>query len=195
MKGFWYFSMSPKPQHCATFGATIKREIMKQTVLRYGAYGAITICVLFIISWYALGNLSMSLQEILGYVSIIVSLSFVFLGIKHFRDKENEGKVSFKKALVIGILISLITALVFGLLDILYTEVLNPEFMDAYYEEVVQEMRTNLPTDEFHVKITELESQREQFSNPLLSFIFMAMTVFVIGFIISLLSSLILQQK
>ncbi|WP_179383528.1 hypothetical protein [Allomuricauda sp. ARW1Y1] len=56
-------------------------------------------------------------------------------------------------------------------------------------------MRTNLPSEEFQVKLAELESQREQFSNPLLSFIFMGMTVFLIGFIISLLSSLILQRK
>ncbi|GAB4510581.1 MAG: DUF4199 domain-containing protein [Bacteroidota bacterium] len=187
--------MSPKTKLNPTFEPTIKLEMMKQTVLRYGAYGALTICVLFIISWYALGNLSMSVQELLGYVSIIVSLSFVFFGIKHFRDRENEGKVSFKKALIIGILISIITALAFGLLDVLYTEVLNPEFMDTYYEEVIQEMRTNLPSEEFQVKLAELESQREQFSNPLLSFIFMGMTVFLIGFIISLLSSLILQRK
>lgn len=168
---------------------------MKKTVLRYGTYSAITICVLFIISWYALSNLSLPVQEVLGYVSIIVSLSFVYFGIKHFRDKENEGKINFKKALIIGILISLITAIVFGLLDVLYTEVLNPGFMDSYYSEIAENMKGTLPPDELKLKLAELESQKAQFSNPLLSFTFMALTVFVIGFIISLISSLILQRK
>ncbi|MCB0373431.1 MAG: DUF4199 domain-containing protein [Muricauda sp.] len=168
---------------------------MKKTVLRYGTYSAITICVLFIISWYALSNLSLPVQEVLGYVSIIVSLSFVYFGIKHFRDKENEGKINFKKALVIGILISLITAIVFGLLDVFYTEVLNPGFMDNYYSEIAENMKGTLPPDELKLKLAELEAQKEQFSNPLLSFTFMALTVFVIGFIISLISSLILQRK
>lgn len=168
---------------------------MKKTILRFGAYGSITICILFLISWFVLNDLPMSVQEILGYASMIVSLSFVYFGIKHFRDKENEGKISFKRALAIGILISLITALVFGLLDVLYTEVLNPEFMDDYYSEVIADMKASLPDNELDVKLAELEAQREQFSNPILSFAFMATTVFIIGFIITLLSSLILQRK
>ena len=168
---------------------------MKKTVLRFGAYGAITICVLFMISWFVLDHLPMSTQEVMGYVSIVVSLSFVYFGIRHFRDKENDGKVSFKKALTIGILISLITALTFGLLDVLYTEVLNPDFMDDYYGEVVETMRANLPAAELDAQLAQLEAEREQFSNPFVSFTIMAATVFIIGCIVTLLSSLILQRK
>lgn len=168
---------------------------MKKTVLRFGLYGAITICILFLISWFLLGDLPFSTQEVLGYVSMVLSLGFVYLGIKHFRDKENQGKVSFKKALIIGILISLITALAFGILDIFYTDVLNPDFAAQYYDTVIENSRTSLPPDEFKLKLAELESQREVFSNPLFSFALMAMTVFVIGFIITLISALILQRK
>lgn len=168
---------------------------MKKTVLRYGLYGAITICILFLISWFALGDLPFGIQEILGYASMVISLSFVYFGIKHFRDKENQGKVSFKKALVLGILISLITAVVFGILDVIYTEVLNPEFMEEYYQATVEDMRNALPPDEFEVQLAEIEAQKAMFSSPWFSFALMSMTVFVIGFIISLISALILQRK
>ena len=147
------------------------------------------------ISWFVLDHLPMSTQEVMGYVSIVVSLSFVYFGIRHFRDKENDGKVSFKKALTIGILISLITALTFGLLDVLYTEVLNPDFMDDYYGEVVETMRANLPAAELDAQLAQLEAEREQFSNPFVSFTIMSATVFIIGCIVTLLSSLILQRK
>ncbi|MER3376153.1 MAG: DUF4199 domain-containing protein [Allomuricauda sp.] len=168
---------------------------MKKTVLRFGLYGSITICVLFLISWFVLDGLPYSTQEVLGYVSMILALGFVFFGIKQYRDKENDGKLSFKKALLIGVLISLITALVFGILDVFYTEVLNPDFMTEYYNQSVETMKASLPADEFEAKLTEMESQKELFSNPLFSFALMAMTVFVIGFIISLLSALVLQRK
>ncbi|WP_067031549.1 DUF4199 domain-containing protein [Allomuricauda sp. CP2A] len=168
---------------------------MKKTVLRFGLYGSITICVLFLISWFVLDGLPYSTQEVLGYVSMILALGFVFFGIKQYRDKENDGKVSFKKALLIGVLISLITALVFGILDVFYTEVLNPDFMSEYYNQSVETMKASLPADEFEAKLTEMESQKELFSNPLFSFALMAMTVFAIGFIISLLSALVLQRK
>ncbi|WP_421813517.1 DUF4199 domain-containing protein [Flagellimonas sp.] len=168
---------------------------MKKTVLRFGLYGSITICILFLISWFVLNDLPYSTQEVLGYVSMVIALSFVFIGIKQYRDKENDGKVSFKKALLIGVLISLITALAFGILDVFYTEVLNPDFMTEYYNQSVETMKASLPEDEFEAKLTEMESQKELFSNPLFSFALMAMTVFVIGFIISLLSALVLQRK
>ena len=168
---------------------------MKKTVLRFGLYGSITICVLFLISWFVLDGLPYSTQEVLGYVSMILALGFVFFGIKQYRDKENDGKLSFKKALLIGVLISLITALVFGILDVFYTEVLNPDFMTEYYNQSVETMKASLPADEFEAKLAEMESQKELFSNPLFSFALMAMTVFVIGFIISLLSALVLQRK
>ena len=168
---------------------------MKKTVLRFGLYGSITICILFLISWFVLNDLPYSTQEVLGYVSMVIALSFVFIGIKQYREKENDGKVSFKKALLIGVLISLITALAFGILDVFYTEVLNPDFMTEYYNQSVETMKASLPSDEFEAKLTEMESQKELFSNPLFSFALMAMTVFVIGFIISLLSALVLQRK
>ena len=111
---------------------------MKKTVVRFGLYGAITICVLFVLGWVLGKNLDYSSQEIIGYASMIVSLSFVYLGIKHFRDKENNGLVSFKKALIIGILISLITALAFGILDMIYL-IINPEFTAEYYAHVIED--------------------------------------------------------
>ncbi|PRX57332.1 DUF4199 domain-containing protein [Flagellimonas meridianipacifica] len=168
---------------------------MKKTVIKYGIYGAIAICGLFLVSWFVLDDLPLSTQEALGYLSMILSLSFVFFGIKHYRDKENEGKVSFKNALVIGLLISLITALVFGVLDVIYTEVLNPDFMDTYYSQTLKTMEETMPAEEFEVKKAEMDAQKELFANPLMTFLFMALTVFVIGFIVSLLSALILQRK
>lgn len=168
---------------------------MKKTAFRYGLYGALTICVLSLLAWLVGVNLEYTTQEVIGYASMVVSLSFVYFGIKHFRDKENGGKVSFKKALTIGVLISLITALIFGVLDIIYVEYINPEFMDDYYNHSIAQMKSTLPTAEYEAKVAELEAQKEMFMNPLFTFMVMGMTVFVIGFIISLVSALLLQRK
>lgn len=168
---------------------------MKNAVLKYGGYGAITISILFLLSWYVFDNLSFASQEVLGYVSMVLALLFVFFGIKHYRNHENNGQITFGKALTIGVLISLITALTFGILDVIYIEVLNPSFMNDYYTSSVEQMKQSLSPDEFKERLAEMESQKAMFSNPLFSFGLMAMTVFVIGFIISLISSLILQRK
>ncbi len=168
---------------------------MKNTVFRFGIYGAITICILFLSGWFIGKNLSFTTQEVIGYSSMVISLLFVFFGIKHYRDKENNGAVSFKKALAIGVLISLFAAVAFGILDIIYIKYINPDFTAEYYGYMVEQMRSSLPEAEFKVKLEELEAQKELFSSPLMNFLLMSATVLIIGFIISLISGLILQRK
>ena len=174
---------------------TINFIIMKKTILRYGLYGASCICILFLLPWLIGENLSYSVLEIIGYVSIVVSLSFVFFGIRHFRDKINDGRVSFGKALVLGLAISLITALAFGVLDVIYIKYINPDFTEEYYARNLAQLEETLPAAEFEIKRAKMESEKELFSSPVMNFIIMSMTVFVIGFIISLLSAMILQRK
>ncbi len=168
---------------------------MKNTVVRYGIYGAITICILFTLALTLGKGLSYSLQEVIGYTSMVVSLIFVYFGIKHYRDTENNGVVSFGKALIIGLLISLFAAIAFGLLDVIYIKYINPDFSAEYYGHIIEEMRTTLPEEEFKIKLSELETQKELFSSPLINFLLMSATVLIIGFIISLISGLILQRK
>jgi putative flippase GtrA len=170
---------------------------MKKTVIRYGLYGAITICGLFLLGLFLgkLLDLSYSLREVIGYSSMVISLCFVFFGIKHYRDSVNNGLVSFGKALIIGVLVSLIAAVAFGILDVIYIEFMNPNFAAEYYDFQLTELQSTFSGAELEGKISAMEAEKEMFSSTTFNFIIMTMTVFVIGFIISLLSALILQRK
>ncbi|WP_396635892.1 DUF4199 domain-containing protein [Maribacter sp. R77961] len=167
---------------------------MKKTILRFGLYGVITICLLSILIWSLVKVVDNTTGEIIGYSSMVVSLLFVFFGIKHFRDRENNGVVTFAKALLIGVLISLIVSVAFGILDIIYVKFVNPDFMTDYYEGMLEQAQT-LPAEEFEIRKEELNAEKEMFLNPFMHFFIMSMMVFVIGFIISLLSALLLQRK
>jgi len=169
---------------------------MKNTVFKYGIYSAIAISALFLIGWFVGKGLGLgySGQEVVGYASIIVSLSFVFFGIKHFRDQENEGKVSFGKAVLIGLLISLFASIAFGIVDIIYLQ-LNPDFTTEYYTHHVAELKESLSGIELEAALIKMEEEKELFSSPTMSFLLMALTVFMIGIIVSVLSALLLQRK
>lgn len=168
---------------------------MKATVLKYGIRSAITIAVLFLLALTLGKNLDYGLQEVIGYTSMVLSLVFVFFGIKHYRNYENNGVVSFGKALLIGILITLFAALAFGIIDLIYIKYINPDFTTEYYTRSVEELKNSLSGAELEAKLAKMESQKELFMNPYMSFLLMSFTVFLIGFIISLISSLILQRK
>lgn len=168
---------------------------MKNTVLRYGTYGGITMIVLFSLGLYLGQFLNYSAREVIGYTTMVVSLSFIFFGIRHYRDKENHGSVTFGQSLKIGVLISLIVSLVFGIIDVVYIEFINPDFMAEYYAHSVEQLKNTVPEAELQEKLKELEAQKEMFASTFMSFIIMSLTVFVLGFIISLISALFLQRK
>lgn len=168
---------------------------MKSTVIKFGTYSSIFLIILFSISFFFEDKMSYETSEIFGYATIVLSLSFVYFGIKNYRDTTNNGNVTFGKALKIGLLITLLTSLTFGLINVIYIEFINPDFTTEYYAHSVEKFREKLPAEEFEAKFKEMETQKELFTNTFFNFLLMSVTVFVIGFIVSLLSALTLQRK
>ena len=153
---------------------------MKNTVLKYGGYGLLVGFIIFIMH-LTLGvkNLNYSTNEILGYISIFLSLSFIYSGIKHYRDKVNNGIISFGKAISIGLLISLLVGVGIAIADFIYTKFIDPSFFANY-----EKMLTEQGRESEIIKMTSFTAA-----------IFMLILVTIIGFIISLISGLILQRK
>jgi hypothetical protein len=153
---------------------------MKNIVVKYGVYGFLTGLIIFTLHLtLGINNLDYSTNEILGYVSIFLSLSFIFFGIKHYRDKVNNGVVTIGKAIVIGLLISVLVGLGIAIADFIYTKLIDPSFFDNYEQMLIDQGKE----DEI-IKMTSATAA-----------VFMLVLVIVIGFIISLLSALILQRK
>ncbi|MCB0462309.1 MAG: DUF4199 domain-containing protein [Flavobacteriaceae bacterium] len=168
---------------------------MKNTVLKYGSYGLLTGVVLFLISILVTKSLDYSLQEILGYVTMVATLSFIFFGIKHYRDKVNNGVVSLGKALAIGLLISVLVGLGVAIADYIYTTTINPDFAQEYLDRTIEIYETQYSGAELETKKAELTQQMEDYGSSGFMAALMFVTVIVIGFIISLISGLILQRK
>ena len=152
---------------------------MKSTINKYGLFGAITGFVIFISHLAFAKNLSYSTLEVLGYISIFLSLSFIYFGIKHFRDNVNEGSITLGKALMIGLLISVLVGIGIAIADFIYTKFLNPNFFEDYTQMLIEQGRGD--------EVFEMTS--------LMGAAFMLVLVVIIGFIVSLISGLILQRK
>ena len=169
---------------------------MKQIVFRYGMYGLLAITVLTAFHLYVvLPNTSFESSEIAGYLTMLVSMIFVFVGIKKYRDQVNNGSLTFGQGMKIGALIVLIPAVAFGLFDVLYTEVLNPGWTQQYYEHYVQQVKASALPGEIDKKLKGLEESKKMFDNPVFAFLIMAGTVYVIGIIVTIISSLSLMRK
>lgn len=168
---------------------------MKKTILRYGITSLLILCTLGFINYLAIVNVSNYNGAIGGYISIFLSLIFIYVGIKQFRDKENGGFVSYKQAFLLGILIVIFPSLANGIYSVVYAKYIDPGFMDKYYDQAIQSMKASLPPEQFEVKLKSLESERSLFKNSYLQFLMMFFTVFVIGVVVTAISSLLLCKK
>lgn len=153
---------------------------MKSTILKYGIYGLVTGMVIFSLHLIlGVDKLESSTNEILGFVSIFIALSFVYFGIKYYKDRVNNGVISIGKAFVIGTIISIMVGIGVAIADFVYTTLINPSFFDTYE----QTLRDQGRADEI-IKMTSATAA-----------LFMLVLVTLIGCMISLISGLLLQHK
>jgi hypothetical protein len=168
---------------------------MKQTVLRYGLYAGFLIIGLMAFNFFILARTAAyATQEVAGYLAIFLSMIFVFLGIRHYRDHLNGGALSFTEGLKLGLLIALIPSACFALFDLLYTEVLNPGWKSDYYNYYVTQLKESTPAENLEKELATLADQRDKYDNPYILFGMMFATVFVIGTIVAIISSLALRK-
>ena len=187
--------LSDKPDRCFLLYFAPK-FFMQKTILRFGLYGVAVMTSILLVEFFAFGtSYNWDVQEIVGYVTIILSLLFVFFGIRHWRDNYNGGRLTFGKGLLIGTLISLFPSLAFGVLTIIEMHFIDPDFSDKYYGHYVEKLKASTPGDKLPEALAKLEAEREMFSSPIAQFGFMFLTVFLIGIVITVISSLVLQRK
>ena len=169
---------------------------MKKTAFRFGMYGVYTMIIFFLVEWFIFGDdtKDYSVREIVGWVGIVLSTIFVYFGIKYYRDRQNNGMLSFGEGLKLGVLLTLLPALAFGIINVLYI-LLDPGFLDSYYNSQVEQLKNTVPPAELDSKLKAVQEEKEMFANPLVQFIVMFLSVFVVGLIITVISALILKRK
>jgi len=170
---------------------------MKKYILRYSLIASIILIVIFSVSFIMMSedNPDYALSELIGYSAMIISLATIFFAIKHFRDRELNGNISFKKALGLGCMIALIVALVFVCFDLFYVAVIDPDFMVKYQAYQVELMEAEgADQDAIDAMNTEFEAFQGPMGRVLMELV-MLFTVFVIGLIISLISAAVLKSE
>jgi hypothetical protein len=134
--------------------------------------------------------------EVLGYSSMIIALTAIFFGVKAYRDKVLGGKISFGKAFAMGISISAVAGLIFGIyVYVLYTFI-SPDLSGRMIEIYREKIRTSGQTQEVITQqLAQFEVEAELWKNTILQSFVMFITVFMIGVLISLVTAAILKRR
>lgn len=171
---------------------------MKKTVLTYGLIAAaITIIPMTLFNMLSGDEFDFKMGEIVGYASMIIALSTIFIGVRKYRDEELGGVISFGKAFQMGILITLVASTVYVTSWMIYSTTGGAEeMMTAYMDQMIERMRADGATEtDINAKITEMESFQEMYKNPIVKIGITFLEIFPVGLIISLIAAGLLRKK
>ena len=145
---------------------------------------------------YMNGTLNFDNGELTGYSTMVIALSLVFFGIKSYRDKHSKGIISFGKAFKVGILITLIAAIMYAMAwEVCYSQ-MSDEFTKQMTTRYFEKLKKNGASDaELEKAKVEWAGFGEMYKNPVVRFGVTLMEVSPVGIIITLLSAGLLRKK
>jgi MFS family permease len=134
---------------------------------------------------------------IIGFTAMAVAFSFIFVGIKNFRDKQNGGVITFGKAFLLGFMISLVASTLYVLTWAVEFHYFFPDFMDKYAAMQVKQLHeSGLSGARLDEALKEIETASYNYKNNGFFFaMYTYMEILPVGIIITLISALILKRK
>lgn len=124
---------------------------MKNPIIKNGLIATVILMGINLLSLIIYGTDSQyfDIGEIIGYSSIVLCLLFVFVGIRE--SELVNGSNSFGKRFGIGSAIAFFPSLAFGIYNVIYVTIIDPEFMEKYNTYMLDKMREGRSAEEFEI--------------------------------------------
>jgi hypothetical protein len=166
---------------------------MKKQILVFGLIGGMISWIWFLVMGIAGGHVTSGpMGMIVGYAAILLSMTFVFFGVRSYRDNVRGGTISFGKALGTGLLIGLAACLVYTVGWMIIQSIMMPDFYEKYLATMVEQMRAS------GAKESEIAETQQMFAfakNPVGKFLMTMMEPLPVALFVSLITALILKKK
>lgn len=173
---------------------------MKKNIIVYGLISGIVVSVLMLasVNYYSHceGNVDMGTSMLIGYASMLIAFSLVFVGVRNYRDKFNGGVISFGKAFRIGMLMVLIASTVYVLAWMVDYFFFMPDFMDQYAAHMLSDLKASGASQAvIDAQTKEMAEFGKMYNNPLFNALMTYVEILPVGLIVALLSAVILRRK
>src|SRR6185503_17700240 len=172
---------------------------MKKNILIYGLIAGLVVSVLMLFNINYIGHtgtVDYNTSLLLGYASMLIALSLVFVGIRNYRDKYNGGVISFGKAFKIGAMIVLIASTIYVVAWLIDYFFFIPDFMEKFSAQELDKLKSSGASQiEIDKETKEMANFTKMYKNPFFNAMMTYVEILPVGLIVTLISSLILKRK
>lgn len=170
---------------------------MKKNILIFGTIAGLISSIWFIIlTSTGIDCSTLENGELYGYSAMIIAFSMIFVGVKNYRDKYNNGLITFGQAFKMGALMTLVAGTIYVVIWAIDYNFFVPDFADKYAEVMLQKAKdSGLAQAEIDKQMQEMSKFKEWYKNPLFFTLMTYAEIVPVGLLLSLISALILKKK
>jgi len=173
---------------------------MKKNILIYGLIAGIVVSTLMLFSVNSLshreGNFDYNTSLIIGYASMLIAFSLVYVGIRNYRNKYNAGVISFGKAFRTGILMVLIASTIYVIAWLIDYFFFIPDFMEKYSAHTIDQLKASGASQaEIDKQAQEMANFARMYKNPFFNALMTYAEILPVGLVVTLISALVLKRK
>lgn len=134
-------------------------------------------------------------SQVQGYLTMIVVLSLIFVGVKRYRDKELGGVIKFLPAFGLGVGIAAVAAVFYVLSWEVSLHLTDFAFIDTYKDATIAGYEAKgLTGEDLAAKVAELESMMASYNNPAYRLPITFVEIFPVGLVVALISAALLRN-
>jgi uncharacterized membrane protein len=169
---------------------------MKNTIIKYGLISGAIAALGILIMTLVLKSYGFDYTAYVGYSLIILSMTVIFFGVKAYRDNENEGQLSFKTGLLIGLGIAVISSVCYSLMWLVVYYNFIPNFIEDYATFTTNQLKNSGASEaELSNNAAQMQDFRDLYKTPLGIFAVTLIEPLPVGILGALVSTLILKKK
>jgi hypothetical protein len=160
-------------------------------ILNYGLIAGIVVGLpMFALTTLVHGHIPDPWGMVIGYTTMLIALSTVFVAIKRYRDQELGGVIGFWRAFGLGLGISVVAGVLYVVSWEIATSLSGLDFGAAYTQALIaQKKAAGVGPEELARFTAEMEAFKVQYANPWFRLPMTFTEIFPVGVIVSLVAA------
>jgi hypothetical protein len=167
---------------------------MKRIIIIHGLIAGIIVSTLMLLGINTISDFENGM--VIGYASMLIAFSLVYVGIRNYRDNYNAGVLNFGMAFKTGIYIVLIASTIYVISWLIAYYFFMPDFLDKYSSYYLEKMKlAGASSTELDAKSKEMAEFALMYQNPFFNAMMTYLEILPVGLIVTIISALILKRK
>jgi hypothetical protein len=169
---------------------------MRKTVLTFGLIAGAILSAMMLIVLPFQDQIGFDKGAIIGYTTMVLAFLMVFFGVKSYRDNVAGGSVTFGRAFMVGLMITVVATVCYvATWELVYYK-LAPDFTDKYAAYEMAKARQSGATDaQIAERMKQLTTFKEMYKNPLVNIALTFLEPLPVGLLFTLVTAGVLSRK